>query len=78
MISSRKAVLCAFLTTRAFLSGCRDDKGSTGDTGLAGLAGATGPAGPAGATGPAGRGFVAGGATGQVLSKASAVDFDTQ
>lgn len=50
-------------------------KGDTGDTGPAGPTGATGPQGAAGATGP---GVASGGATGQVLGKKSATDFDTQ
>ena len=40
--------------------------------------GPTGPTGPAGSTGPAGPGVAAGGASGQILSKASAANYDTQ
>jgi Pectate lyase superfamily protein len=51
-----------------------------GPTGPAGATGATGPQGVQGnpgATGPAGPGVAAGGATGQILTKNSATDFDT-
>ena len=57
--------------------------GMQGPAGPAGADGAAGPAGPAGAdgaagpAGPAGPGVVVGGATGQVLAKASAADYDT-
>lgn len=54
--------------------------GSVGPQGPAGPTGATGPAGPAGADGADGadgQGVPTGGTTGQVLSKASATDYDT-
>lgn len=48
-----------------------------GDAGPAGLPGATGPVGPSGPAGPPGpNGVLAGGATGQVLTKLSAADGD--
>lgn len=68
--------------------------GPTGPTGPTGPDGATGPTGPIGATGPTGadstvegptgptgatgEGVIAGGTTGQVLSKASETDYDTE
>lgn len=58
--------------------------GSAGATGPAGPAGATGAAGPAGATGaagatgPAGPGLVTGGTAGQMLTKKTGTDYDTQ
>ena len=67
-------------------TGSQGPKGDTGDTGPAGAAGATGstgaqgiqgPAGTTGSTGPPGPGVPAGGTTGQVLAKASAVDYAT-
>ena len=51
--------------------------GPKGDTGEAGPQGPQGVQGPTGATGPAGPGVAAGGATGQVLAKASGLDYDT-
>jgi hypothetical protein len=45
--------------------------------GTVGPAGPPGPTGPAGATGPAGPGVAPGGTTGQLLTKASAVDYAT-
>lgn len=54
--------------------------GPAGANGAAGATGAQGPAGAdgaAGATGPAGPGVAAGGASGQILAKASNADFDT-
>lgn len=53
-------------------------QGEAGPTGPAGPAGAQGPQGLQGEPGPAGVGVPAGGATGQVLTKASAGDHDTQ
>lgn len=53
--------------------------GSTGSTGPQGPVGATGPAGPQGLVGPqgiAGAGVAVGGATGQVLTKLSATDYN--
>lgn len=61
--------------------GEQGEQGPAGPQGPIGLTGATGPQGPTGATGPqgpAGVGVPAGGATGQVLAKASATDFDTE
>jgi hypothetical protein len=52
-------------------------QGPTGATGATGPGGATGAAGATGATGPAGPGVAAGGASGQVLRKNTATDFDT-
>jgi Major tropism determinant N-terminal domain len=70
------------------LTGAKGDKGDTGaastvpgpagPTGPTGSAGAQGPKGDTGAIGPAGLGVPAGGATGQVLTKKSAADNDTQ
>lgn len=50
-------------------------KGNTGPAGATGATGATGPAGPAG---PAGQGVPAGGTAGQVLTKKSGTDYDTE
>ena len=61
-------------------SGAPGVQGATGPSGPSGPIGATGPAGTAGATGAtgaAGVGVPAGGATGQLLAKASGTDFDT-
>jgi hypothetical protein len=51
--------------------------GATGPAGPTGATGATGATGPAGADGADGVGVPAGGTTGQVLTKASGTDFDT-
>lgn len=48
------------------------------EAGQIGRAGPQGETGPAGATGPAGEGVPTGGATSQVLAKASGTDFDTE
>lgn len=59
-------------------------QGAQGETGPAGAAGPQGeegpegPAGPTGDTGPAGPGVAAGGATADVLAKASGDDYDTE
>lgn len=59
-------------------------QGATGATGPQGPIGNTGPTGPTGATGstgatgPAGQGVPVGGATGTVLTKKTATDYDTQ
>lgn len=61
--------------------GVAGPRGATGPQGPKGDTGATGPAGPTGATGatgPAGVGVPTGGTTGQVLSKASGTDYDTE
>ena len=52
--------------------------GAKGDPGTPGAPGATGPAGADGAQGPAGPGVPNGGTTGQVLTKASNTDQDTE
>jgi len=52
--------------------------GSSGPTGAQGPTGSQGPQGDPGAQGPAGLGLPAGGTTGQVVSKKSATDYDTQ
>lgn len=52
--------------------GATGPQGATGPTGSGGVQGATG------ATGPAGSGVPTGGSTGQVLSKSSNTDYDTQ
>lgn len=65
-------------------AGPQGPKGDTGDTGATGPQGPkgdtgdTGPTGPTGATGPAGPGVPTGGATGQVLAKASGADYDAE
>jgi len=65
-------------------TGPKGDKGDTGAQGIQGIPGVkgdtgeTGPKGDAGATGPAGPGVATGGATGQVLTKKSDTDFDTE
>ena len=51
--------------------------GATGPAGPQGDAGPTGPTGATGATGPAGPGVAVGGSAGQILSKASGVDYAT-
>ncbi|MEO3860111.1 collagen-like protein [Acrocarpospora sp. B8E8] len=51
--------------------------GATGAAGAAGAAGAEGPKGDTGSQGPAGQGVAAGGFSGQVLTKASATNYDT-
>lgn len=53
-------------------------KGDTGATGSQGPQGIQGPVGSTGSTGPAGPGVAVGGTTGQVLSKKTNTDFDTQ
>ena len=61
--------------------GVQGEQGPKGDTGATGDTGPAGPTGPTGATGPAGAdgvGVPAGGTTGQVLSKASGTDYDTE
>lgn len=64
--------------------GPKGDTGATGPQGPKGDTGATGPAGPTGETGPTGPagapgvGIPTGGTTGQVLSKASGTDYDTE
>jgi hypothetical protein len=49
-----------------------------GPTGPTGATGSQGPTGATGSTGPAGPGVPVGGATGQVLTKINATDFNTQ
>ncbi len=51
--------------------------GTSGPAGAAGPTGATGATGPAGAAGATGPGVPVGGATGKVLAKATAANFDT-
>jgi len=51
--------------------------GAQGPQGLTGPPGAQGPIGPAGPTGPAGQGVPVGGGTGQVLTKVSGTDYNT-
>ena len=75
------------------LQGVKGDKGDKGDVGATGTAGPqgiqgikgdTGPIGPTGATGPqgtqglTGAGVASGGDTGDILSKVSGADFDTE
>lgn len=52
--------------------------GPQGPEGPKGDTGATGPAGPQGEAGPAGHGVPAGGTAGQVLTKKSGTDYDTE
>lgn len=62
-------------------AGAKGDTGATGPQGPKGDTGATGATGPRGETGPAGApgvGIPTGGTTGQVLSKASGTDYDTE
>lgn len=59
-------------------SGPRGETGPQGERGLTGPTGPAGPTGATGATGPAGVGVPTGGTTGQVLSKASGTDYDTE
>lgn len=56
-------------------AGPQGEPGQTGAQGPQGSAGATGPTGP---TGPAGQGLATGGSTGQILSKRSNTNYDTQ
>ena len=71
-------------TTAAVLTGEAGPEGPAGPQGEKGDTGATGPEGPqgekgdTGATGPAGPGVAAGGTAGQVLTKKSATDYDTE
>ena len=58
--------------------GTTGPRGETGPQGERGPKGDTGPTGATGATGPAGVGVPTGGTTGQVLSKASGTDYDTE
>jgi len=58
--------------------GPKGDPGATGATGATGPQGNPGATGATGPTGPTGPGVAAGGAAGQVLSKKSATDYDTQ
>ena len=60
--------------------GATGDTGAQGPTGSTGSTGPQGPAGPTGSTGaqgPAGQGVPPGGASGQVLAKNSATDYDS-
>ena len=62
-------------------AGAKGDTGATGPQGPKGDTGATGATGPRGETGPAGApgvGVPSGGTAGQVLSKASGTDYDTE
>jgi hypothetical protein len=62
-------------------TGGTGDVGPTGSTGDTGATGATGPQGPTGATGetgPTGVGVPTGGLEGQILSKATDTDYDTE
>lgn len=58
-------------------NGTNGTNGATGAQGPPGTTGATGPAGPTGAPGPTGPGVAIGGSIGQLLTKASGTDFDT-
>lgn len=60
------------------VKGDTGDTGATGPQGVKGDTGNTGAAGAVGATGPAGPGVAPGGAPSQVLTKKSAVDYDTE
>jgi hypothetical protein len=59
-------------------AGATGSQGPQGTTGAQGPQGTTGAQGAAGATGPAGPGVPVGGTAGQVLSKKTGTDFDTQ
>lgn len=59
-------------------TGPQGPKGDTGLTGPQGPAGPTGPQGPQGVQGPAGPGLPTGGTAGQVVSKKSSTNYDTQ
>ena len=59
-------------------TGPKGETGATGPEGPKGDTGATGPQGPQGPAGPDGVGIPTGGTTGQVLSKASGTDYDTE
>ena len=60
-------------------TGAKGATGATGETGPTGAKGSTGSTGPTGNTGPTGlSGIPTGGATGQMLVKTSATDYDTK
>ena len=59
-------------------TGPAGQKGDTGDTGPAGQKGDTGDTGPAGQKGDPGQGVASGGTTGQVLTKKTNTDYDTE
>lgn len=63
---------------RSLGGGADGPPGPQGDAGPQGPAGDVGPQGPAGADGADGQGVPAGGSTGNVLSKASNADYDTE
>ena len=74
-------IAAAMKTVKKGDTGSKGDKGDKGDKGNTGATGATGATGPQGPTGPAGAdgvGVPSGGTTGQVLSKASGTDYDTE
>jgi hypothetical protein len=58
-------------------AGATGPQGPQGTTGNTGATGPQGPTGTTGSTGPAGPGVPTGGATGQVLEKNSATNYDT-
>ena len=59
-------------------AGPEGPQGPIGETGPQGPEGPAGPKGDTGATGPAGHGVPAGGTAGQVLTKKSGTDYDTE
>ena len=59
-------------------AGPEGPQGPIGETGPQGPVGPAGPKGDPGATGPAGHGVPAGGTAGQVLTKKSGTDYDTE
>jgi hypothetical protein len=59
-------------------TGSQGFTGPTGSQGATGFTGETGSTGVQGMTGPAGNGIISGGTYGQILSKSSGNDYDTQ
>lgn len=60
------------------IQGIPGPTGASGPTGATGALGPAGPVGPQGIQGPAGQGIIPGGSKGQVLTKHSNTDYDTQ
>ena len=59
-------------------TGAAGPQGATGPQGIQGETGATGATGAKGDTGATGAGVPSGGASGQILTKKSATDYDTE
>lgn len=72
------AVLVFIVKVKGVASSASVITGPTGAQGPIGATGSTGPTGATGPTGPTGPGVPVGGSTGQVLSKKTVTDYDTQ